>query len=420
MHAGTEKPSRRLGRVSILAHKRVLSTHVAPSLPSRSLSTEAQDAQDAGERHGQHRACRAKGARDVTAWPRGKPNTPGRSGSGSRRGAIDARRGEGRGRRGEGRVRREGRGRRGEGWRGRAPTVPHTMYQTPRENRMITGFIENSWPKSHGSRMLPTAMWTRKGTSSAMTHLYGARLSRKMMGTTSSVEMDESGERDEEGEREGHCRQDDVDEDGHRKGDERLEDDVPRDGIVDLLSQRALRCGRLQQDEGEEHDDERQVGAEGNRGGEEGARGDREDARRQHLQLAQLDVEDDLEPHQQLLPQQQRIGAILGHLCLEGCDRHHHGRQNADDHTKRQDERENHAHPPRQQRLHPADQLSRVIHQPLGRWHLAAQQRLLLLITPLLFPPLRLLSLPEVRDAAACGDRLGERAHEVGQKECHD
>ena len=54
---------------------------------------------------------------------------------------------------------------------------------------MITGFIENSWPKSHGSRMLPTAMWTRKGTSSAMTHLYGARLSRKMMGTTSSVEM---------------------------------------------------------------------------------------------------------------------------------------------------------------------------------------------------------------------------------------
>lgn len=50
-----------------------------------------------------------------------------------------------------------------------APTVPHRMYQTPSEKRMITGFIENCWPKSHGSRMLPTQMWTRNGTVSAMT-----------------------------------------------------------------------------------------------------------------------------------------------------------------------------------------------------------------------------------------------------------
>jgi hypothetical protein len=50
---------------------------------------------------------------------------------------------------------------------------PHTRYQTPREKSMITGFIENSWPKSQGSRMLPTAAWTRQGTTSAMAHLEG-------------------------------------------------------------------------------------------------------------------------------------------------------------------------------------------------------------------------------------------------------
>ena len=63
------------------------------------------------------------------------------------------------------------------------------MYQTPREKRMMTGFIENCCPKSHGSRMLPTRMCSSSGTKRAMTLWYGSRLSSRMIGTTSSVEM---------------------------------------------------------------------------------------------------------------------------------------------------------------------------------------------------------------------------------------
>merc|ERR1711990_733500 len=63
------------------------------------------------------------------------------------------------------------------------------MYQTPNEKRMMTGFIWNCWPKSHGSRILPTQRWRRSGTQSAMALWYGSNVSSKMMGTTSNVEM---------------------------------------------------------------------------------------------------------------------------------------------------------------------------------------------------------------------------------------
>ena len=44
---------------------------------------------------------------------------------------------------------------------------------------------------------------------------------------------------------------------------------------------------------------------ERHRGGEEGTGRDGEEARGQQLQLAQLDVEDELQPREQLLPQLQ-------------------------------------------------------------------------------------------------------------------